>query len=82
MLDFLSIFIGGENRITLPFFAYPPLLLVPNILLAVLVIIPPNNLSSLVKQCLSIPLLVAVFFIPFGFTNGNRSKHLIISYFY
>lgn len=74
----LSIFSGGENRITLPFLAYPPLFVAPNILLTLLVVIPPNDknlvFSNLVKQILSIPLLVAVFFIPFGFTNGNRRK--------
>ncbi|KAI9480900.1 MAG: hypothetical protein EXX96DRAFT_564649 [Benjaminiella poitrasii] len=76
MVDF-SIFLGGEYRIILPFLAYPPLFVAPSIILALLVIIPTNKLSNVVKQFLSIPLLLAVSLIPFGFTNGNRMIDLV-----
>lgn len=71
MSDF-SIFLGGENRIVLPFFAYPALVIAPTLALALGVIVPTDRLPSIFKQILSIPLLLAVFMIPFGFTNGNK----------
>lgn len=78
MIESLSIFIGGQNRITLPYLAYPPLFASPSILLAALIVIPNAKLSTTLKQILSIPLLLAVFFIPFGFTNGDRGKLFIL----
>ncbi|GAA5803980.1 hypothetical protein HPULCUR_009465 [Helicostylum pulchrum] len=77
MIDSLSIFLGGENRITLPFLAYPPLFLSPIVPLAALIIIPNAKLPTIAKQILSIPLLLALFLIPFGFTNGNRVIDLV-----
>lgn len=74
MNNLLSIFIGGENRIVLPFLAYPPLLTIPSLLLSCLVVIPNDKLSSISKQILSIPILLALLLVPFGFTNGNKSK--------
>lgn len=76
MMELLSIFIGGENRITTPFLLYPVLVAVPASLLALLVTIPIDRCPSKLKQILSIPLLLAVFFTPFGFTNGNRGMHI------
>lgn len=76
MSDF-SIFLGGENRVVLPFFAYPALVVAPTMALALGVIVPTDRLPSILKQILSIPLLLAVFMIPFGFTNGNRGKLLL-----
>lgn len=73
MSDF-SIFLGGENRVVLPFFAYPALVIAPTLALALGVIVPTDRLPSIVKQILSIPLLLAVFMIPFGFTNGNKGN--------
>ncbi|RCI03284.1 hypothetical protein CU098_002929 [Rhizopus stolonifer] len=74
-----DIFAGGENRIILPSYVYPLLLVAPSILLAAIVAIPNNKLPSWVKQCLSVPLLLAVFLIPFGFTNGNKVFDLTAS---
>ncbi|KAI7894131.1 uncharacterized protein EV154DRAFT_415510 [Mucor mucedo] len=77
MNELLSIFIGGENRIVLPFLLYPVILVIPSILLAGLVVIPHDKFPSAIKQILSIPLLLAVFMTPFGFTNGNRIIDLV-----
>lgn len=77
MNDLLSIFIGGENRIVLPFLLYPVILVIPSILLAALVVIPHDKFPNALKQILSIPLLLAVFLTPFGFTNGNKSRLFI-----
>lgn len=74
MKELLSIFLGGEQRVVLPALLYPVIIPIPSSLLALLVIIPNDKLSSKVKQILSIPLLVAVFFLPFGFTMGNRGN--------
>ncbi|CAO0793366.1 unnamed protein product [Mucor circinelloides] len=76
MSDF-SIFLGGENRVVLPFFTYPALVVAPTIALALGVTVPTDRLPSIFKQILSIPLLLAVFMIPFGFTNGNRVADLV-----
>jgi hypothetical protein len=83
-MEALSIFTGGSNRIILPYLALPPLVAAPSILLALLVIIPNDKLHSVIKQILSIPLLAAVFLIPFGFTNGDRGikKGYILCKFY
>lgn len=80
MIDSLSIFLGGENRITLPYLAYPPLFISPAIPLAALIIIPNAKLPTIAKQILSIPLLLALVLIPFGFTNGDRGKLYIFLY--
>lgn len=72
MKELLSIFLGGEQRVVVPALLYPAIMTIPASLLALLVIIPNDRLSSKVKQILSIPLLTAVFFGPFGFTMGNR----------
>jgi hypothetical protein len=77
-MEALSIFAGGGNRIVLPYLALPPLVFAPSILLTLLVIIPINKLPSVIKQILSIPLIAAVFLIPFGFTNGDRGKNKFI----
>lgn len=77
MLESLSIFLGGEQRITVPFLVYPVLIAIPTLILALLVIIPIDRLSSTFKQILSIPLLTIVLLTPFGFTNGNRVIDLV-----
>ncbi|KAI7906631.1 uncharacterized protein BX663DRAFT_497151 [Cokeromyces recurvatus] len=76
MIDF-SIFLGGKNRIVLPFLLYPLLFVAPSLILSSIIIIPNDRLPGFLKQLLSIPLLLAVFFIPFGFTNGNRIIDLV-----
>lgn len=78
----ISIFLGGENRVVLPFFAYPPLVIAPTLALALGVIIPTDRFPSFLKQIVSIPLLLAVFLIPFGFTNGNKSKYSLFYFDY
>lgn len=77
MKELLSIFLGGEQRVVVPALLYPAIMTIPASLLALLVIIPNDRLSSKVKQILSIPLLTAVFFGPFGFTMGNRVIDLV-----
>lgn len=75
MKELLSIFLGGEQRVVVPALLYLAVTTIPADLLALLVIIPNDRLSSKVKQILSIPLLPAVFFAPFGFTMGNRGNY-------
>ncbi|KAI8640289.1 hypothetical protein BD408DRAFT_390894 [Parasitella parasitica] len=77
MSDF-SAFLGGENRILLPFFAYPALAIAPMVALVGGIVIPPERFSSSAKHMASIPLLLAVALIPFGFTNGNKIIDLVV----
>lgn len=70
MIELLTTFTGGSNRITVPFYELLPLVIIPSVILTSL--ITTNKLQQNIKQILSIPLLIAVFFVPFGFTNGNR----------
>lgn len=67
MID-LSIFKGGEYRIVVPLYVVVPLYFLPSLLLIGMLIIPTHKLSTPVKQMLSIPLLIATFMMPFGFT--------------
>lgn len=80
MEEALSIFAGGSNRIVLPSLALLSLVVAPPTLLALLLSIPIDKLPSVIKQIVSIPLIAAVFLIPFGFTNGNRGKYMHVRY--
>ncbi|KAI8367267.1 hypothetical protein BD560DRAFT_399749 [Blakeslea trispora] len=75
MLDNL-VFTGGENRIVSS--AHPALLVIPTTLLTAIVAIPTNKMANSTKQILSVPLLLALFLIPFGFRNGNKVHDLIV----
>ncbi|CEP06826.1 hypothetical protein [Parasitella parasitica] len=77
-MSILSTFLGGENRLVLQFLAYPALAIAPVVALVGGIIIPTEKLSSFVRQIISIPLLLAVALIPFGFTNGNKIIDLVV----
>lgn len=80
-------FTGGEQRATLSPLAYFALSAAPGVSLLFLIIFPNYKISRVTKQALSIPLLLTLFFIPFGFTSGHKSnsnafalQYLAISY--
>ncbi|KAI8993459.1 hypothetical protein BDB01DRAFT_754658 [Pilobolus umbonatus] len=68
----LSNFLGGDNRIQISYLASIPIYLAPTVLLILLTIIPIKRIPAIVKQIIAVPLLIADFMIPFGFTNGDR----------
>ncbi|KAI8365836.1 hypothetical protein EDC96DRAFT_508989 [Choanephora cucurbitarum] len=68
---------GGESKIVSS--VYPTLLVVPNTLLTAIAAIPTNKMADHTKQILSVPLLLAIFFIPFHFSVGNKVLDLIAS---
>lgn len=67
-------FTGGEQRATLSPLAYFALSAAPGVSLLFLTIFPNNKVSRVTKQALSIPLLLTLFFLPFGFTSGHKSN--------
>lgn len=74
MIDF-SIFKGGEYRATVPLYVLFSLYFLPCLLMTGIIMIPPEKLSTSMKQVLSVPLLAATFMMPFGFTFSNKSKY-------
>lgn len=65
---------GGEERIPLSVLNYFLLIFMPIIALLFLVTRHEHEMSSTLKQFLSIPLLIAELLIPFGFSSGFKSK--------
>lgn len=56
----------------LPYTTGIPIIITPAALLVLLTIIPTNRLPTIVKQILAIPLIMAVFLLPFAITLENK----------